>query len=113
MENRRVYIGNLPYSVDDRQLRDLFSECGEIERWNVVTDQGTKKSKGFGFITFSEAREAETAIERFHQQDVGGRRLVVSYATPKPERRNGSGSDDRATRRRDGHPHRQGRDARY
>lgn len=87
MENdKRLFIGNLPYSVDDRQLEEIFSKAGKVESAAVITQRETGRSKGFGFVEMATAEEAQAAIEQFNDQEVDGRKLVVSIARPKQPR---------------------------
>lgn len=75
----RIYVGNLPWSFDDKSLRELFSNYGPSEVV-VVQDKFTKRSKGFGFITISDDENAKKAIEEFNGKIVEGRELRVSQA---------------------------------
>lgn len=87
MENdKRLFIGNLPYSVDDRALEEIFSKAGKVESAVVITQRDTGRSKGFGFVEMSTAEEANAAIEQLNDSEVEGRKLVVSIARPKQPR---------------------------
>lgn len=79
----KLYIGNLAYSVTDRELRDLFSACGDVKSAQVITDRGTGQSKGFGFIELDDDKGASAAIEQFNGYDLKGRKLVVNVARPR------------------------------
>ena len=85
MQQNKLYVGNFPYSVDESQLRDLFSEYGAIEELAMIKDRETGQPKGFAFITFAEQQAAEKALE-LNGNDLGGRPLKVNMATEKPAR---------------------------
>ena len=77
----KLYVGNLPWSVDNSQLEDLFSEFGNVISANVITERDSKRSRGFGFV------ELETggpeAIEAMNDSDLEGRKLTVNEAKPR------------------------------
>lgn len=83
MQQNKLYVGNFPYSVDESQIRDMFSGYGEISELNLIMDRDTGRPKGFGFITFATQAAAEKALE-LNGRDVGGRALKVNVATDKP-----------------------------
>lgn len=83
--NKKLYVGNLDYSVTQDDLREHFSEAGEIVDAVVITDRQSGRSKGFGFVEFSSEDEAKKAIESFDQKDFKGRTIVVNEARPKRE----------------------------
>lgn len=88
----KLYVGNLPYSTTDDDLRQLFAEYGTIESASVISDRDTGRSKGFGFVELSTPEEAQAAIEALNGKDNGGRNLVVNEARPREERpRDGGG----------------------
>jgi cold-inducible RNA-binding protein len=78
----KVYVGNLPYSVDDGKLKELFSEFGEVTEATVLKDKYSGRSKGFGFVTFADEESAKKAIEGMNEKDVEGRALKVDEAKP-------------------------------
>ena len=84
-QKNKLYIGNLPFSANDSELREVFSSYGEIEDSVVITDRQTGRSKGFGFITFSKEEDAEKALEQ-NGKDMGGRTLRVNVAMERPPR---------------------------
>ena len=88
----KLYVGNLSYSVTEEQLRQLFSQAGEIEEVALIMDRDTRQPKGFGFVEMTTQAEAEKAIQMFNEHELDGRRMMVNIARPKTERRNGSGS---------------------
>jgi RNA recognition motif-containing protein len=79
---KKLYVGNLPYSIKTEQLNELFSTFGEIESAEVVVFKDTGKSKGFGFVSFKEDAPAEKARTEMNGKEVEGRKLVVNEATP-------------------------------
>jgi heterogeneous nuclear ribonucleoprotein A1/A3 len=91
MQQNKLYVGNFPYTVDESQLRDLFTAYGEIEDLAMIMDRETGRPKGFAFITFSTQQAAEKALEQ-NGKDIGGRALKVNMATEKPSRGRGSRS---------------------
>jgi len=82
-ETGKLFIGNLPYSVGDNELRDLFQDFGSIDDCIVITDRETRRSKGFGFVTFSNQESADKAINEMAGYDVEGRQLNVKPANPR------------------------------
>ncbi len=85
MKNK-LYVGNLPYSLDSDQLRNLFAEFGEITEARVITDRHSGRSKGFGFVEFTNEEDAQKAIDAMSGKDVEGRNLVVNVARPMEKR---------------------------
>ena len=84
--SKRIYVGNLPFSASDDELRSLFSEHGAVEAVNLITDRETGRPRGFGFVEMSSG--ADEAIQALHQTDMGGRALNVNEARPRQERSN-------------------------
>ena len=82
----KVYVGNLSWGVDDAKLRDIFSEFGEVSDAVVIKDRFTKRSKGFGFVEFSEEDSAQKAISAMNGKEVEGRAIKVSEAKPMEDR---------------------------
>lgn len=87
----RLYVGNLPYSITDDKLAELFSAHGTVASAKVITDRNSGRSKGFGFVEFETAEQSNAAIEALHGQDHDGRKLVVNVAKPKEPRRDNRG----------------------
>ena len=83
---KRIYVGNLPFSATDQEVRDLFDEFGEVLSVNLITDRETGRPRGFGFVEMDD-EGADNAISSLHQTDMGGRALNVSEARPRQERR--------------------------
>jgi cold-inducible RNA-binding protein len=89
----KLYIGNLPYSATEEELRTLFSQAGTVGSVDLIKDRMTGNSKGFGFIEMSNQSEAEKAISMFNGYQLGNRELKVNPARPKEESgRGGFGS---------------------
>lgn len=86
MQFKKLYVGNLPYSATDDQLKEIFSAAGTVESASVIVDRYSGKSKGFGFVEMATLEEAEKAITMLNGQDMGGRALKVTEARPKEER---------------------------
>ena len=78
-----IYVGNLPFSTTDNDLRDLFSQVGGVISARVITDRETGRSRGFGFVEMGSSDEAQEAIQRFHGYALGGRNLTVNEAKPR------------------------------
>jgi len=88
----KVYVGNLPWSVDDEKLREMFASFGSIDEATVIKDKFSGRSKGFGFVTFSDDESAKKAIAEMNEKEVEGRQLKVNEAKPmedRPPRREG------------------------
>lgn len=78
----KVYVGNLPFSVDQAKLKELFESFGEMEEVTVIADKFSGRSKGFGFITFKDEESAKKAIAEMNDKEVEGRKLKVNEAKP-------------------------------
>ena len=87
----KLYVGNLSYEVQDRDLQQLFAQYGTVSSARVVTDRDTGRSKGFGFVEMSTDEEAEASISALNGHEVGGRALTVNEARPKEDRPSGGG----------------------
>lgn len=86
MDKKKIYVGNLPWSITSEALGELFAEFGEIEEAIVITDRMSGRSKGFGFVTFGAEDAAQAAVDAMHEKDVDGRNIVVNIARPKVDR---------------------------
>ena len=82
----KVFVGNLPFSVDDNSLKELFNSHGNIEEASVIRDRFSKRSKGFGFVNFTDDNDAKKAISEMHEKEIEGRKLTVNEAKPLEER---------------------------
>ena len=88
---RRIYVGNLSYTVHDAELEALFSQHGDVSNATVIMDRETGRSKGFGFVEMASDEDAANAISALDGQDFGGRALKVNEAKPKPPGGGGGG----------------------
>jgi RNA recognition motif-containing protein len=88
---KKLYVGNLPYTIDDAQLESQFAAIGTVESARVITDRDTGRSKGFGFVEMSSDEDANKAIEQLNGTPMGGRNLTVSEARPQAPREGGRG----------------------
>jgi RNA recognition motif-containing protein len=86
---KKLYVGNLPFSVTDQSLLDRFSQCGTVESAKVIMDRDTGRSKGFGFVEMSSDSEATEAINKFNGVEFEGRALTVNEAKPQAPREGG------------------------
>lgn len=80
----RLYVGNFPYNTTEKELRELFTEHGDVKSCDVLQDRETGRSRGFGFIEMDDA-EAQSAIDALNGRDLGGRSLRVSKAKPRKQ----------------------------
>jgi len=90
MENR-LYVGNLPFSATDEELKQVFSAHGTVTEVAIISDRVTGRSRGFAFVTMSSPDEANAAVTGMHGKDFGGRNLTVNVARPRDERGPGGG----------------------
>lgn len=81
-----IYVGNLPYSVDDEELKNAFSGFGEVDKASVITDKYSGRSKGFGFVEMADQSAAEEAIKALDGSEMQGRNIRVNQARPKTDR---------------------------
>lgn len=82
---KKLYVGNLAYSITQDQLREHFAAAGTVADAVVITDRETGRGRGFGFVEMATDAEAKKAIEMFNGKDMDGRALVVNEARPKAE----------------------------
>jgi len=82
---KKLYVGNLAYSVSDSDLQAMFAPHGSVQSAQVIMDRDTGRSKGFGFVEMSSDEEAQAAIAALNGQERDGRALTVNEARPKPE----------------------------
>lgn len=81
-----IYVGNLPYSVSEDDLKNVFGEFGEVASVSIITDKYSGRSKGFGFVEMSNDSEASEAINSLNESDLKGRNMRVNEAKPRTER---------------------------
>ena len=85
----KLYVGNLPFSVTEDELRDVFARHGEVQSVNVIMDRDTGRPRGFGFVEMTDSSAAEDAMRALDGSDLGGRSLRVNEAQ---DRRGGAGA---------------------
>lgn len=103
MDNKKLYVGNLPWSVTNDSLREMFSQFGEVVDAVIIIDRNSPqegRSKGFGFVTFATEESAKAAIEQMNEQEIEGRKIIVNVARPKEESRDGGAGGYRNNNRR-------------
>ncbi len=91
---KKLYVGGLPYSTSDDELRAHFESAGAVESATIIMDKMSGRSKGFGFVEMSNDGDADKAVSMFNGQDFGGRKLTVNEARPmeaRPPRTGGNG----------------------
>lgn len=79
---KRIYVGNLPFSATDQEVRSLFEEYGTVESVDLITDRDTGRPRGFGFVQMPDA-DADRAIAALNGRDMGGRSLRINEASPR------------------------------
>ena len=82
---KKLYVGNLPWSVNDSKLAELFSKYASVASATIINDRETGRSRGFGFVEFSDDSEALKAVEEMNGFDIEGRKLVVNEARPRQD----------------------------
>ncbi len=83
---KRIYVGNLPFTATEDEVRDKFGEFGPVESVHLVTDRDTGRPRGFGFVEMETDADAAEAIEALNGQDMDGRNLNVAEAKPREPR---------------------------
>ena len=84
---KKLYVGGLPYSTTDQELRDAFAQAGNVASVAIIMDKMSGRSKGFGFVEFASDEDAQKAIDMWNGKDFGGRTLTVNEARPMEPRR--------------------------
>jgi len=90
----KIYVGNMPFSMDESQTRNLFAEFGEVDSVNVITDRESGRPRGFAFVEMDD-QGGRKAIEELNNREVDGRRLNVNEARPRENRGGGGGGGRR------------------
>lgn len=88
---KKLYVGNLPYGIQDSDLDALFAQFGNVQSAQIIVDRETNRSKGFGFVEMSSDSEAQAAIDALNERDFNGRNLTVNEARPREPRSGGGG----------------------
>jgi RNA recognition motif-containing protein len=99
----KLFVGSLPWAVDDQALEDLFKDFGAVSSAKVIMDRESGRSKGFGFVEFEDDNAAKEAIKQLNGKDMQGRAIVVSEARPlepRPPRRDFNNRDNGNDNRR-------------
>ncbi|MEI6237855.1 MAG: RNA-binding protein [Candidatus Saccharibacteria bacterium] len=91
----KLYVGGLAYSVNDKELEELFAEIGQVVSAVVIKDRDSGQSKGFGFVEMAEVKDGQSAIEKLNGKEVSGRSIVVNEARPQEDRRPSGGNNFR------------------
>jgi cold-inducible RNA-binding protein len=86
-----IYVGNMAFTVTEEDLRKMFEAFGEVASANVIKDQYSNQSKGFGFVEMPDTSAAQAAISALNGKEVNGRALSVNEARPKTDRNRGGG----------------------
>ncbi len=86
---KKLYVGNMSYDTTQEQIRELFSQAGEVTDVSLITDRETGRPKGFGFVEMATDEGAQEAIKRFNGYTLGNRNLTVNEARPREERSGG------------------------
>ena len=79
----KLFVGSLPWSVDDQKLQEAFEKHGEVVSAKVILDRETGRSRGFGFVEMASQESADSAISALNNADLGGRNIVVNVAKPR------------------------------
>ena len=79
----KLFVGSLPWSVDDEELKETFEKHGTVVSAKVITDRDTRKSRGFGFVEMENSKEASDAINALNDSKLDGRNIVVNEAKPR------------------------------
>ncbi len=87
MDKNKLFVGSLPWSINNDSLKELFAQYGEIVEVVVITDRDTGRSKGFGFVTFTNEDDARKALE-MDGKEVEGRTIIVNVGKPRENRNN-------------------------
>lgn len=92
---KKLYVGNLPFSITEDKLLQIFSEAGTVQSAKIVLDKMSGRSKGFGFVEYESDEDGDKAIQKFDGYDVDGRNLKVSEARPREDHGGGGGGGGR------------------
>ena len=90
---RRLYVGNLAWTVTDQDLEDTFTEAGKVENAQVIMDRATNRSRGFGFVEMATDEAADAAVAKLNGREVKGRAIRVNEAQARTGGGGGAGRD--------------------
>lgn len=83
--SKKLFVGNIPWSASDEDLKKLFAEYGDVEEAIIIKDKFSGRSKGFGFVTFANDDDGDKAVSALHDQEFNGRNIIVNEARPREE----------------------------
>jgi len=84
--SKKLFVGGLPFSMTDDKLKELFASYGEMSEVVIIKDKFSGRSKGFGFVSFSDDAAADKAVAELNGKDIEGRKITVNEARPMEER---------------------------
>lgn len=84
--NNKLFVGNLPYTATEDELKEAFTQAGNVVSVKIIMDRDTGRSKGFGFVEMATDQEAAAALEKLNGADYAGRAISVSIARPMEPR---------------------------
>ena len=90
---KKLYVGGLPYKTTNDELKDYFSQAGQVSSATIIMDKMSGRSKGFGFVEFEDDADGEKAISMFNGKEFEGRNLTVNEARPMEQRQGGYRGD--------------------
>jgi RNA recognition motif-containing protein len=96
--SNKLFVGGLAWETDSATLNDVFNQYGEVVEAKVITDRDTGRSRGFGFVTFTNESDAAAALQAMNGRELDGRTLRVDLATEQAPRREGGGGGGRGGR---------------
>ena len=99
--SRKLFVGNLSFKTEEHTLQDLFAQAGPVASVRIMRDNATGRARGFGFVEMETDDGAQTAIDRFNNAEVDGRRIAVNEARPQVARSGGGGGGGFGGRRRE------------
>lgn len=83
---KRLFVGGLPYTVTDEELKQFFAAIGDVTSATVIVDKYSGQGKGFGFVEYADDADADKAIKELSGKELGGRKIIVNEARPREER---------------------------
>jgi RNA recognition motif-containing protein len=86
MANNKVFVGGLPFSTTEEELREVFSQVGNVTSAKIILDRETNRSRGFGFVEFESEADAQASVEKLNGTMIGDRKITVNIARPMEKR---------------------------